>query len=149
MREKKKPGYVAIAAVIIGLIALSGVFAAGRSDADIVKELITVRTDTLSGFYAGEIERKDAMETINSIEGDHLLKEDLQNIDLYFRTDIEQVKEYSFEKITVTEAEDEMICADVTMKWKAEGLDGEESFTVTYDVICEKDGDSYKLVQFF
>lgn len=148
-KNKKRRGYIMITAAVLGLITLSSVFASARTDEDIIRELVSLRTDTLSGFYAGEIDREDAIKTINSIEGDHLLKEDLQNIDLYFQTDIEQVKEYSFEKISVTKSEEDMICADVTMEWEAEGIDGTDNFTVTYNVICQKDKESYKLVQFF
>ena len=96
-KNKKRREYIFITAAVLGLIALSSVFASARTDEDIIRELVSLRTDTLSGFYAGEIDREDAIKIINSIEGDHLLKEDLQNIDLYFQTDIEQVKEYSFE----------------------------------------------------
>jgi len=128
-KNKKRREYIIITAAVLGLIALSSVFASARTDEDIIRELVSLRTDTLSGF--------------------HLLKEDLQNIDLYFQTDIEQVKEYSFEKISVTKSEEDMICADVTMEWEAEGIDGTDNFTVTYNVICQKDKESYKLVQFF
>ncbi len=108
-KNKKRREYIIITAAVLGLIALSSVFASARTDEDIIRELVSLRTDTLSGFYAGEIDREDAIKIINSIEGDHLLKEDLQNIDLYFQTDIEQVKEYSFEKISVTKSEEDMI----------------------------------------
>ena len=148
-KNKKRREYIIITAAVLGLIALSSVFASARTDEDIIRELVSLRTDTLSGFYAGEIDREDAIKIINSIEGDHLLKEDLQNIDLYFQTDIEQVKEYSFEKISVTKSEEDMICADVTMEWEAEGIDGTDNVTVTYNVICQKDKESYNLVQFF
>lgn len=149
MGKKGRKIKVMLVCIIILAAAVSFAFASSLSEKETVKDLIKVRTDTLSGFYAGKIEKEDAVEIINNIESDHLLKEDLQNIDLYFQTDIEQVKEYSFKNIKITDSDDYMICADVTMEWEAEGIDGEEVFSVTYDVICQKDGNNFKLVQFF
>ena len=73
-RIRKRREYIIITAAVLGLIALSSVFASARTDEDIIRELVSLRTDTLSGFYAGEIEREDAIKIINSIEGDHLPK---------------------------------------------------------------------------
>ena len=73
------------------------------------------------------------METLEEIETDLLKKEDMSNIDLYFRTDIEQVRGYSFEDVSVTLSDGEMICAKVTIKWNSEGLQGSEEFCHTYD----------------
>ena len=56
-KNKKRREYIIITAAVLGLIALSSVFASARTDEDIIRELVSLRTDTLSGFYAGEIDR--------------------------------------------------------------------------------------------
>ena len=66
------------------------------------RDLISQRTDTMAGFYAGEIGRDEAIETIAYMETDLLMQTDIENIDRYFRTDIEQVKKYQFEHIRIT-----------------------------------------------
>ena len=63
-KNKKRREYIIITAAVLGLIALSSVFASARTDEDIIRELVSARTDTLSGFYAGEIEREDAIKIL-------------------------------------------------------------------------------------
>lgn len=144
----KKRGYMVIFTVAVIILAATILASAGGEE-EIVKDLIKKRTDILSDFYAGRSEKKEAIEAIEEIEGGHLLKEDLQNINLYFQTDIEQTKKYDFEEVIITNSDSDIICADVTILWEAEGLSGSETFEVTYNVICELKDDSYKLVQFF
>ena len=62
-KNKKRREYIVITAAVLGLIALSSVFASARTDEDIIRELVSLRTDTLSGFYAGEIDREDAIKS--------------------------------------------------------------------------------------
>ncbi len=149
MRKKSRGIKIILIFVIIAAATVSFVFASSFGEKETVKELISLRTDILGRFYGGEIEKDDAVEMIKKIESGHLLKEDLQNIDLYFQTDIEQVRGYSFEDIIIRQSDEDMICADVTMKWDSEGIAGSETFSATYNVICYKDEDDFKLVQFF
>lgn len=144
----KKRRLVCIAAVSL-IVIFTTAFAIAGSEEAIVKSLICQRTDTLSGFYAGEIDREYAVEKIKSIETSHLMEEDLQNIDLYFRTDIEQVKKYSITRIDITQSDEDMICADVSIRWQSEGIQGKEEFNCNYSVICCKEENAYKLAQFF
>lgn len=145
---KIKRGYILTASVCM-LIAVSSIFASARSEEEILKDIISARTDILNDFYSGRIEKEEAIERITAIEGDNLLQEDIENIEKYFRTDIERIKKYSFKNIVVTKSKENMICADVTMTWDTEGTGGEESYESMYDVICYKEEKSYKLVQFF
>lgn len=77
------------------------------------------------------------------------MEEDLQNIELYFQTDIEQVREYSITSIDIEEADEDIIYGYVTIKWKVEGIDGKEEFLYEYSIICSKEDNVYKLEQFF
>ena len=138
------------AALLTSVVKLAcTAIASADTEADVVTDLVTARTDAMSGFFAGELTREEALETLEEIETDLLKKEDMSNIDLYFRTDIEQVRGYSFEDVSVTLSDGEMICAKVTIKWNSEGLQGSEDFCHTYDVICIKEGNRYKLAQFY
>ena len=134
---------------VCGTVGLATALAAGDSQEAIIRDLISQRTDTMAGFYAGEIGRDEAIETISYMETDLLMQADIENIDRYFRTDIEQVKKYQFEHIRITDSHEDMICADVTIRWEAEGLDGREEFYHTYQVICVKEDNRYKLDQFY
>lgn len=144
----KKYRTAVIVAICILIAAATG-FAASGNEQTTIKSLISQRTDILNDFYNGKIQKKAATEMLTSMETDLLLAEDLKNLDLYFQTDIDQVQEYSFEKINIKQADKSLICADVTMLWKVEGLDGKDSFLHTYSVICEKEGKTYKLAQFY
>ncbi len=135
--------------IICLIVIFTTAFAIASGDEAVVKNLIYQRTDTLSGFYSGEIEREDAINKIKSIETSHLMEEDLENIDLYFRTDIERVKKYLIKDLNITQSDKDIICADVAIEWQSEGLSGEETFTCNYKVICLKEENVYKLAQFF
>ena len=67
----------------------------------------------------------------------------------YFQTDIEEVTAYEITKVDITEADETLICAVVTVCWEVYGTDGEENIEGIYSVIAEKCENSYKLVQFF
>lgn len=131
------------------IVMFTAAFTIASSEEAVVKDLICQRTDTLSGFYAGNIEKEDAVNKIKSIEMSHLMEEDIENIDLYFRTDIERVKKYSIKDLHITQSDEDIICADVEIEWQSEGLPGEENFTCSYKVICAKEENVYKLAQFF
>lgn len=148
VKSKIKRSCMLIVSVCI-LIGISSVFAAARSEEEILKDLISVRTDTLNEFYSGRIKKEEAIERITEIEDEQLLQEDIEKIERYFQTDIEQIKKYFFGDITITESEEKMICADVTIQWETEGAGTSESYETTYDVICYKEDKKYKLVQFF
>ena len=145
---KIKRGYILTASVCM-LIAVSSIFASARSDEEILMDIISDRTDILNEFYSGRIEKDEAIERITAIEAENLLQDDIENIEKYFRTDIERIKSYSFKNIAVTKSKENMICADVTMLWDTEGAGEEESYESTYNVICYKEEKNYKLVQFF
>ena len=95
---------------------------------------------------------KDYLLLVNK---DHPLENDwmpnLKKMRDYFRTDIEQVKEYEIRNVDFTLKDGDVLCAVVKIEWLAEGLEGEERFETTHSVICEKQtGESdYKLVHFF
>jgi len=140
---------VITSAVIISAVLLTTVFATADSDEKIVSNLINERTVTLSSYYDGDMKKEEAVEIIKKIEADNLMEQDLDNIDRYFQTDIDRIKEFELQNITITESDEDMICADVSIKWDVETVSGSDSFICDYDVICSKEGDKYKLVQFF
>ena len=67
----------------------------------------------------------------------------------FFQTDIEDVTDYKITKVDITDMDDTLICAVVTVDWQVWGTGGEESIEGIYSVIAEKCENSYKLVQFF
>ena len=144
-----KKHIIAGASVVVLMVIFCTAIASAGGEEAVVRELICRRTDTLSGFYAGEIDKKEAVETIQSIESGHLMEEDLQNIELYFQTDIEQVREYFITSIDIEEADEDIIYGYVTIKWKVEGIAGKEEFLYEYSIICSKEDNVYKLEQFF
>ena len=135
--------------VVIVMVFITTAFATANSNEDIVKNLICQRTDTLGLYYAGKINKKEAMTKISSITTDFLKDEDLDNLEKYFQCDLEQLVDYEIIEIDVNYSDEEVICAMVTIDWKANGLKGEEDFSHTYSVICKKEEKMYKLAQFF
>ncbi len=136
----------AITLCVLGVTAYS----LSGSDEAIVDNLICQRTDTLNDFYGGRLGKAETVEIIERIETEHQKEEDLQNINLYFQTDIEQVQAYEIEDIDITYTDEDMICANVTMGWILGELDeNEDEIEVSYSVICKREENMYKLAQFF
>ena len=134
--------------VIIGL-GLATALASAGDDEDVVKTLISKRTDAMNGFFASELNYKEAEALLVEAEAGRLLEEDLQHLKDYFRTDIEYIESYQISQVEFTEAEENLLCANVTIDWELEGMQGEERYRCDYSVICEKYGDTFRLVQFF
>lgn len=139
-------------AVLAAVLLFMGIFTANSaacSDEAIVENLICRRTDALSLYYAGEVNKEKTMETIKAVTTDFLRDEDLENIEKYFQCDLEQLVDYEIEDIDITYSDGDVICAFVTITWKSEGLKGREDFSHTYSVICEKEENLHKIAQFF
>ena len=143
----RKGVYILIVLVISVLFAT--LFASADSDEEIIKNLICERTDTLSYYYAGLADKKDTMAKISDITTDFLREEDLGNLERYFQCDFEQVVDYKIRDIKVNYSDEDVICAEVVVDWKSNGLRGMENFSNTYSVICKKEENIYKLAQFF
>lgn len=139
-------------ALLAAVLLSMGIFTvntAACSEEAIVENLICRRTDALSLYYAGEVNKEKTMETINTVTTDFLRDEDLENLEKYFQCDLEQVLDYEIEDIDITYSDDDVICAFVTINWKSEGVKGRDDFSHTYSVICEKEENLLKLSQFF
>ena len=145
-----KGHYMMKVLAITAIVGLATAMASGgRDEEQIVEELISKRTDAMSRFYASEIDLKEAETLLKETEKGSLLEKDIENLRSYFRTDIEPVIKYQFTEIEFTEKEEDLLCADVTMDWETGGMEKNEKIRTYYSVICEKEGDSFKLVQFF
>ena len=144
-----KRKYFAAAAIVIAAVLMTTAFAMAGSDEKIVEDLINKRTATLSDYYDGDMQREEARQIISDIETGTLMEQDLDNIDRYFQTDIDRIKEFDLVSVKITEADEDMICADVNIKWDVETVTGNDSFMCDYDVILVKEGEAYKLAQFF
>ena len=83
------------------------------------------------------------------MEKGRLLEEDILAMKEYFQTDIEEVSDYEIRDIEITNADENLVCAVVSVDWEVSGTAGKEKITEIYSVIMEKDEKSYKLVQFF
>ena len=90
-----------------------------------------------------------ALAQIKSVEKGRLLEEDILAMKEYFQTDIEEVSDYEIRDIEITNADENLVCAVVSVDWEVSGTAGKEKITEIYSVIMEKDEKSYKLVQFF
>lgn len=144
-----KRKHIAVTAVVIAAVLMTTAFALAGSEEKIVEDLINERTTTLNSYYDGGMQREEAREKIREIETGNLMEQDLENIDLYFQTDIDRIKEFELLSVKITESSEDMICADVYIKWDVETVTGNDSFMCGYSVICVKEGEDYKLVQFF
>lgn len=124
-------------------------FAGGDDRKDVVVKLVSGRTDAMNGFYGSQISYWEAARQLREVETGRLLDEDIDRLKNYFRTDIEYIEDYEIKKVTFTESGEDMLCAVVEMDWQISGTGGIESLNHCYSVICEKEGDAFKLVQFF
>ena len=141
-------------AIIGGIVACfilvtSTALALPGTEERIIRDLITVRNETLSEFYDGGLSIEEAQETIRRIEGDMLMVTDLDNLKRYFQTDIDQVDDFKIININVTKADEDLICAEVSIKWDVKTIHGSDSYLCDYSVIAKKEKNSYKLVQFY
>ena len=132
------------AAVIMVLLLTSGSDVKGE-----MAELVRARTDIMNGFFCGQISYYEALSQIKSVEKGRLLEEDILAMKEYFQTDIEEVKDYKIRDIEITNSDENLVCAVVSVEWELYGTAGNEKITEIYSVIMEKDEKNYKLVQFF
>ena len=136
-------------AIFLIVLLLSTVMASGSGPESEISMLVTQRTDVMNEYFGGHILYKEAAERIEKIEKGRLLEEDLESMKSFFQTDIEEITDYKITKVEITEMDDTLICAVVTVVWKVFGNGGEEYVEGIYSVIAEKCEKSYKLVQFF
>ncbi|MGN0736449.1 MAG: hypothetical protein ACI4LP_11670 [Anaerovoracaceae bacterium] len=136
-------------AIFLIVLLLSTVMASGSGPESEISMLVTQRTDVMNEYFGGHILYKEAAERIEKIEKGRLLEEDLESMKSFFQTDIEEITDYKITKVEITEMDDTLICAVVTVVWKVFGNGGEEYIEGIYSVIAEKCEKSYKLVQFF
>ncbi len=137
---------------ILAVAAAAGLMAVMASGSDVkgeMAELIRARTDTMNGYFCGQINYYDALRQIEQVEKGRLLEEDILAMREFFQTDIEEVTEYEITDIEITNADEELVCAVVTIGWEVSGAAESEKIEQIYSVIMEKDEKNYKLVQFF
>ena len=134
---------------ILVCVLITTVIASANSSEKIVEDLICQRTDVLSLYYAGELNKKDTIEKIKEITTSHLRQSDIENLEKYFQCDLEQVRGYKIRDIKVTYSDKDVICANATIDWAAEGFKVADNFVHTYSIICEKEENLYKMAQFF
>ena len=114
-----------------------------------ILDTLRARTDIMNGYFCGHISYYDALAQIENVEKGRLLEEDILSMREFFQTDIEEVTEYSITDIEITSADEDLVCAVVTIDWQVSGTAGVEIIEGIYSVIMEKDEKNYKLVQFF
>jgi len=124
-------------------------FSSSENEEEIVAKLVTERIDAMNLYYSSQINEYEAKQRLKAVESGILLEDDIENLHTYFRTDIEEVKTYTFDEIDVTSSDSDVICAKVSIDWAVEGLAGSEAFCCCYSVICENEGEGFKLVQFY
>ena len=144
MKHLIKKGFVIVIVISVLCLMTSGSDVKGE-----MADLICARTDILNGYFCGHINYYDALEQIKNIEKGRLLDEDIQAMRDFFQTDIEEVSEYKIKDIELTNGDETLVCAVVTIDWKVSGTSKTEKIEEIYSVIMEKDEKNYKLVQFF
>ena len=150
--EKNRYKILTSAAVIAAIfLGTSSGIAFSNQEENIVTDLVCRRTDAMSGYFASKLSYWEAGMQLRETEAGNLLETDLKKMRDFFRTDIEQVKEYEIRNVDFTLKDEDILCAVVEIEWLAEGLEGEERFETTHSVICEKQTaeSDYKLVHFF
>ena len=114
-----------------------------------VTDLVIQRTEAMNGYFAGEIEYLHASEQLQDIETGDLLEEDIASLKAYERTDIEIIENYEITEVTMQQQDGDGLTAKITVDWTVRGIGGLDKFSATYDVMCEKQGETLKLVEFF
>ena len=125
-------------AILLIVLLLSTVLASGSGPESEISMLVIRRTDIMNEYFGGHILYKEAAERIEKIEKGRLLEEDLEAMKSFFQTDIEDVTDYKITKVDITDMDDTLICAVVTVDWQVWGTGGEESIEGIYSVIAEK-----------
>ena len=134
--------------IIMTIWIVSGQLAESH-DQNIIRHLIKTRIDAMNQFYASEVSYMEASAELRRVEAGHLLEEDSTNLRRYFRTDIEEIQTYTISRIELKDHTDNLLSAEVDIRWNVTGLDGPEMFENTYFAMCEKDGEKFKLTEFF
>ena len=114
-------------AILLIVLLLSTVLASGSGPESEISMLVIRRTDIMNEYFGGHILYKEAAERIEKIEKGRLLEEDLEAMKSFFQTDIEDVTDYKITKVDITDMDDTLICAVVTVDWQVWGTGGEES----------------------
>ena len=136
-------------AILLIVLLLSTVMASGSGPESEITMLVTQRTDIMNEYFGGHILYKEAAERIDKIEKGRLLEEDLEAMKSFFQTDIEEITDYKIKAVDITDIDETLICAVVTIEWELYGTNGKEHMEEIYSVIAQKQENSYKLVQFF
>ena len=114
-------------AILLIVLLLSTVLASGSGPESEISMLVIRRTDIMNEYFGGHILYKEAAERIEKIEKGRLLEEDLEAMKSFFQTDIGDVTDYKITKVDITDMDDTLICAVVTVDWQVWGTGGEES----------------------
>ena len=114
-----------------------------------VGELVAARAEAMNDYYVGELEYIHAEEILRDVESGKLLEDDLKNLSLWEHTDIDRVEQVEILEVILLEDSAEELAAQVIVNWNVSGLNGREEFQVTYETVCEKNGKTLKLTQFF
>ena len=128
----------------VSVLVLSVVMVSGSGPEAEISMLVRQRTDIMNEYFGGHILYKEAAARIEKVENGRLLDEDLAAMNDFFQTDIEEITDYH-----ITNMDDTLICAVVTVEWEISGIEGKDEIENIYSVIAEKKENSYKLVQFF
>ena len=136
-------------AVLPVVLLFSTIMASGTGPEGEISALVRQRTDAMNEYFFGQILYKEAAERIEQAETGRLLNEDLTAMRDFFQTDIEEITDYKIKAVDITDIDETLICAVVTIEWELYGTNGKEHMEEIYSVIAQKQENSYKLVQFF
>lgn len=136
-------------AVLPVVLLFSTIMASGTGPEGEISALVRQRTDAMNEYFCGQILYKEAAERIEQAETGRLLNEDLTAMRDFFQTDIEEITDYKIKAVDITDIDETLICAVVTIEWELYGTNGKEHMEEIYSVIAQKQENSYKLVQFF
>ena len=158
MKKKKMPLWLSIifslsACAVIAFVIFILDTGAGKvyttKTMEQVGALVVKRAETMNDYYTGELEYIHAEEILRDVETGKLLEDDLKNLTAWESTDIDQVDQVEILEVILLEDRGEELSAQVIVNWNVSGLNGAEEFQVTYETVCEKNGKTLKLTQFF
>lgn len=143
------------AAILTAVLGVAILFSAGSAGSEgIVRSAICQRTEVMNDYFSGNLSYKEACQILRNTESGVLLEEDIASLTNFFATDIEEVCGYKINNIEINYEDEDIICAFASIEWVVRSLDelyrssGIEKIAGNYSIIIEKEGYTYRLVQF-
>lgn len=144
MREKQLKW--ACIGVFICIVALMLLGFTVKPEETIVKELLEKRTDIMENVLSGKISYAEGKEQLKEVEGDKLYSDDLENMQKYQETNIEQVEGMRIIDIEKKNQVYDMMTFHSKIYWTYYSVEGKRDETINYLVGVSNTNHEYKLI---